>query len=60
MKKRHVDVRHSSISDISIDGKDKSLADLAQNWRARASQHGIKVSPSKAGNDSHYGDDEGE
>lgn len=25
-------------------GQDKSLADIAQNWRSRASENGIKVS----------------
>jgi hypothetical protein len=37
--------------------KDKSLADIAQNWRMRANENGIKVSP--AVEDSHYADDEG-
>jgi hypothetical protein len=37
--------------------KDQSLADIAENWRSRASENGIKVS--SANDDSHYGDDEG-
>lgn len=40
--------------------KDKSLADIAENWRCRASENGIKVSSANSVNDdSHYGDDEG-
>ncbi|KAF6753761.1 hypothetical protein DFP72DRAFT_990670 [Ephemerocybe angulata] len=47
----------------SLGDKDAaSLADLAQNWRARASQHGIKVSVSSKENGGHdgslFGDDE--
>lgn len=37
--------------------KDQSLADIAENWRSRASENGIKVS--SVTDDSHYGDDEG-
>jgi hypothetical protein len=37
--------------------KDQSLADIAENWRSRASENGIKVS--SANEDSQYGDDEG-
>lgn len=37
--------------------KDQSLADIAENWRSRASENGIKVS--SGNDDSHYGDDEG-
>ncbi|KAG2003629.1 hypothetical protein CC2G_004218 [Coprinopsis cinerea AmutBmut pab1-1] len=57
---RSPDVHRNSSID-SLDAKDKSLADLAQNWRVRANQHGIKVSPSAKNanaNDSHFGDDE--
>lgn len=35
---------------------DKSLADIAENWRSRANDNGIKVS---SVDDSNYGDDEG-
>lgn len=38
-------------------GKDQSLADIAQNWRSRASENGIKVS--SVNEDSQYADDEG-
>ena len=38
-------------------GKDQSLADIAQNWRSRASENGIKVSSVKE--DSQHADDEG-
>ncbi|TFK20383.1 hypothetical protein FA15DRAFT_659135 [Coprinopsis marcescibilis] len=63
IKKRLVrhspEVHHANSSMDNVDLKDKSLADLAPNWRMRASQHGIKVSPSaKNANDSHFGDDE--
>ncbi|KAG2750455.1 hypothetical protein P692DRAFT_20801961 [Suillus brevipes Sb2] len=34
---------------------DKSLADIAENWRSRANENGIKVS---SADDSNYGDDE--
>ncbi|KAG5653732.1 hypothetical protein H0H81_010989 [Sphagnurus paluster] len=37
-------------------GKDQSLADIADNWRSRASENGIKVS--SLNDDSHFGDDE--
>jgi hypothetical protein len=44
----------------AIPNKDKSLADIAENWRSRVSENGIKVSSSvSACEDSHYGDDEG-
>ncbi|RDB30252.1 hypothetical protein Hypma_007304 [Hypsizygus marmoreus] len=36
--------------------KDQSLADIAENWRSRASENGIKVSSML--DDSHFGDDE--
>ncbi|KAG6907747.1 hypothetical protein DXG01_007547 [Tephrocybe rancida] len=39
------------------DGRDHSLADIAENWRSRASENGIKVSSMT--DDSHFGDDEG-
>lgn len=37
------------------------LSDIADSWRSRANEHGIKVSASQStvGEDSHYGDDEG-
>ncbi|KAF5380147.1 hypothetical protein D9615_006103 [Tricholomella constricta] len=38
-------------------GIDQSLADIAENWRSRASENGIKVS--SMNDDSHFGDDEG-
>ena len=44
---------------ILTDGQDKSLADIADNWRSRANENGIKVSSYRAQDDSHYGDDEG-
>ncbi|KAF5338090.1 hypothetical protein D9611_014193 [Ephemerocybe angulata] len=52
-----------NVSADSLGDKDAaSLADLAQNWRARASQHGIKVSVSSKENGGHdgslFGDDE--
>jgi len=34
----------------------KDLADIAENWRSRANENGIKVSNAE---DSNYGDDEG-
>ncbi|KAG9218298.1 hypothetical protein CCMSSC00406_0009890 [Pleurotus cornucopiae] len=36
------------------------LSDIADSWRSRANEHGIKVSASQTtvGEDSHYGDDE--
>ncbi|KAF4581686.1 hypothetical protein EYR40_002698 [Pleurotus pulmonarius] len=36
------------------------LSDIADSWRSRANEHGIKVSASQStvGEDSHYGDDE--
>ena len=44
----------------AIPNKDKSLADIAENWRSHASENGIKVlSSASACEDSHYGDDEG-
>ncbi|KAH0581780.1 hypothetical protein H2248_011462 [Termitomyces sp. 'cryptogamus'] len=36
--------------------KDHSLADIAENWRSRANENGIKVS--SMNDDSHFGDDE--
>lgn len=35
---------------------EKSLADIAHNWRNRANENGIKVASSQ---DSQYGDDDG-
>lgn len=37
--------------------KERSLADIAENWRARACENGIRVSG--PGEDPHYADDEG-
>jgi hypothetical protein len=57
---RSPDIRNASVD--NIESKDRSLADLAQNWRARANQHGIKVASSNnggMGDVSGYGDDEG-
>ncbi|KAG6844811.1 hypothetical protein H0H87_003477 [Tephrocybe sp. NHM501043] len=39
-----------------VDSRDLSLADIAANWRSRASENGIKVSSMT--DDSHFGDDE--
>lgn len=53
-------VKHLSFSpDTSraAAGKDQSLADIADNWRSRASENGIKVS--SVNDDAHFGDDEG-
>lgn len=62
----------ASPAETSGHHKNKSLADIADNWRFRANENGIKVSSSaalsastsistaeSAGNDSDYGDDEG-
>lgn len=54
--------RHMSLSsspEVGLYDKsetEKSLADIAHNWRNRASENGIKVA---SGQDSQYGDDEG-
>lgn len=42
---------------VRADNKDHSLADIAENWRSRANENGIKVS--SMNDDSHFGDDEG-
>ncbi|KAF8067678.1 hypothetical protein FPV67DRAFT_1149641 [Lyophyllum atratum] len=47
------DVARSATEAVS---KDQSLADIAENWRSRASENGIKVS--SLHEDSHFGDDE--
>lgn len=57
---RSPDIRNASVD--SIESKDRSIADLAQNWRARANQHGIKVASSNKGglaDGPSFGDDEG-
>lgn len=54
------DIANESVD--AAEANDKSLADLAKNWRARATQHGIKVTTSTQGgvqDMSHFGDDEG-
>lgn len=38
------------------EGKDQSLADIAENWRSRANENGIRVSSSECEGDA---DDEG-
>lgn len=43
----------SAENDVLVD---KNLADIAENWRSRANENGIKVSNA---DDSNYGDDEG-
>lgn len=46
--------------EVSFQGKPsskKSLADIADNWRTRANENGIKVAPSE---ESQFADDEGE
>jgi hypothetical protein len=43
--------------DVEVKKRDKSLADIAQNWRSRANENGIRVS--SAPEDPHYADDEG-
>lgn len=52
--------RRHSVSqspEVSLSSKSKrSLADIAENWRTRANENGIKVSSE----DSHFVDDEGE
>ncbi|KAG6899617.1 hypothetical protein C0993_008697 [Termitomyces sp. T159_Od127] len=54
--------RHLSFSpnvaspSVRADNKDHSLADIAENWRSRANDNGIKVS--SMNDDSHFGDDE--
>lgn len=47
----------SSAEDKEKAGKDKSLADIAENWRSRANENGIRVSSSECGIDA---DDEGQ
>jgi hypothetical protein len=42
--------------EIITKNRDKSLADIADNWRVRANQNGIKVS--SVSDDPHYADDE--
>ena len=40
--------------------RDRSLADIAENWRSRASENGIKVSSENSCTEgSNFGDDEG-
>lgn len=49
----------SSLSpEVSFQGKNskRSLADIAENWRTRANENGIRV----ASGESHFADDEGE
>ena len=46
----------SMSSEVDLKTKDKSLADIAQNWRSRANENGIKVSSAPDG--SHYANDE--
>jgi hypothetical protein len=46
----------SAENDATAHLVDKSLADIAENWRSRANENGIKVSNA---DDSNYGDDEG-
>ncbi|KAG6895436.1 hypothetical protein C0992_001222 [Termitomyces sp. T32_za158] len=41
---------------VRANSKDHSLADIAENWRSRANENGIKVS--SMNDDSHFGDDE--
>ncbi|TFK39266.1 hypothetical protein BDQ12DRAFT_629803 [Crucibulum laeve] len=43
-----------------VQGKDHSLADIAENWRSRANENGIKVSSARRldADESTYGDDE--
>lgn len=50
---KRYDVSHSAENDAIL--ADKSLADIAENWRSRANENGIKVS---SADDSNYGDDE--
>ncbi|KAG1732961.1 hypothetical protein EDB19DRAFT_1732257 [Suillus lakei] len=52
LNKRYV-ISHSAENDALL--VDKSLADIAENWRSRANENGIKVS---SADDSNYGDDE--
>ncbi|KIL60917.1 hypothetical protein M378DRAFT_13835 [Amanita muscaria Koide BX008] len=43
----------------SVSGRDRSLADIAENWRSRASENGIKVSSEVSCTEgSNFGDDE--
>ena len=42
---------------LASNTRDKSIADIADNWRERASENGIKVS--SAADRSLFGDDEG-
>jgi hypothetical protein len=65
VRKRLGTGRSPDVRNISVDSAESkgSLADLAENWRARASQHGIRVSSTNKGGLqelSHFGDDEGE
>lgn len=47
-------------ADEDIAGKDKSIADIADNWRSRANDNGIRVSSSsKEGDGDDFADDEG-
>ena len=43
--------------EIATKSRDRSLADIADNWRTRANENGIKVSSIR--DEPHYADDEG-
>jgi hypothetical protein len=45
--------------DENATGKDKSIADIADNWRSRANDNGIRVSSTKEGDGDGFADDEG-
>jgi hypothetical protein len=47
-----------SLQNIAKENRDRSVADLTENWRFRAKENGIKVSSGTE--DPHYADDEGE
>lgn len=49
-------ITHSTENETTVQLADKSLADIAANWRSRANQNGIKVATAE---DSSFGDDEG-
>ncbi|KAF9488832.1 hypothetical protein BDN71DRAFT_1424417 [Pleurotus eryngii] len=66
-RSKHLNFTSSNASIVSENGvgnKKKThkscLSDIADSWRSRANEHGIKVSASQStvGEDSHYGDDE--